>query len=180
MMHSAINVSQSGRGGPGWSPISTARRATDPGFDSAMEELAMAADLVKAEDYRRERDDLENIRMLGYDSWLEKARGDRRGTAFEQNRSDLYDEIEHNRYFVALMAYDFQILAKEKKHRLLWETRFSIRQQSHEFDKELPALALYASRYFGQDSHGLVRDRIPQGQVEIGDLKSLGEVPQGK
>ena len=163
---------------PGWSPISTARSAPSPGCAGALDELAAAVSLVGVENNRREQDDIINIKMLGYNSWLAQTRGDRRGTAFEESRRDLYDEIEQNRYFVVLMAYDFQVLWKEKKHRLLWETRFSIRQQHHEFDKELPSLALYASRYFGQDSGGLVHDRVPLGRVEVGDVKSLGEVPQ--
>jgi hypothetical protein len=115
--------------------------------------------------------------MLGYDSWLEKTQGDHRGTAMEQNRQDLFDEIEESRYFVVLMAYDFHLLWKEKKHRLLWETRFSIRQNHHEFDKELPSIAQFASKYFGQDSHGLLHEAVPLGRVDIGDVKSLGEVP---
>jgi hypothetical protein len=162
---------------PGWSPISSARSPTSPGYASAMDELASAASLVSAENLRREQNDIINIKMLGYEPWLAQTRGDRRGTAFEESRRDLYDEIEQNRYFVVLMAYDFQVLWKEKKHRLLWQTRFSIRQQHHEFDKELPSLALYASRYFGQDSGGLVHDRVPLGRVDVGDVKSLGEVP---
>ena len=177
--HSTINVAQNGQGGSGWSPISTARKG-GPGFDTYLDELASAVDMVKAENHQREQADLINIRMLGYDSWLEETYADARGTALEQKRTDLYDEIEQNRYFVVLMAYDYQVLSREKKHRLLWETRFSIRQQHHEFDKELPALADYASKYFGQDSHGLIHDKIPQGQVEIGDVKSLGEVQTGK
>jgi hypothetical protein len=76
------------------------------------------------------------------------------------------------------MAYDFQLLWKEKKHRLLWETRFSLRQHFHEFDKELPSMALYASRYFGEDTGGLIHEPVPKGNVEIGSVKSLGEVPQ--
>ncbi|HEY1763293.1 MAG TPA: hypothetical protein VGF85_00120 [Opitutaceae bacterium] len=140
------------------------------------DEISEGLAVVQAENKARDQADLINIRMLGYDSWLEKFAGDLRGTAIEQGRRDLYDEIEQNRYFVVLMAYDFQVLSRERLHRLLWETRFSIRQQHHEFEKELPALALYASRYFGQDSHGLVHDKIPQGQVDVGDVKSLGEV----
>ena len=67
---------------------------------------------------------------------------------------------------------------KEKKRVLLWETRFSIREKDHQFDRDLPAMARYASKYFGQDSHGLVRKEVPLGRVEIGDVKSLGEVPE--
>lgn len=141
----------------------------------AEDELTTALAMEQAENLRREHDDLSNIEMLGYESWLSRTNGDKRGTAFEQDRRDLYDEIEQNRYFVVLMAYDFQILWKEKKHRLLWETRFSVRQEHHHFDKELPSLAQYASRYFGQDSGGLVHDKAPQGQVEVGDVRNLGE-----
>jgi hypothetical protein len=154
-------------------PKSSAAAATSAA-DGA---LTTAMAMVSAENRMREQDDLVNLKMLGYDSWLQKTEGDHRGTAFEQTRQDLYDEIEESRYFVVLMAYDFNLLWKDKKHKLLWETRFSIRQSHHEFDKELPSLAQYASRYFGQDSHGLVHDALPPGHVDIGDVKSLGEVP---
>ncbi|MGA2015393.1 MAG: hypothetical protein ABSH26_00445 [Opitutaceae bacterium] len=132
---------------------------------------------VEAEDRMREQDDFINVKMLGYDSWWEASAGDRRGTALERDRQDLLSEIEQDRYFVVLMAYDFQLLYNERKHKLLWETRFSMRQQNHEFDKDLAAMARYASQYFGQDSHGLVHKEIPLGRVDIGDVKSLGEVP---
>ena len=66
------------------------------------------------------------------------------------------------------MAYDFQLLWKQKKHKLLWETRFSINQKHNEFDKTLPAMAEYAARYFGQPSNGLVRERLLNDHVEVG------------
>jgi hypothetical protein len=65
------------------------------------------------------------------------------------------------------MAYDFQLLWKEKKHKLLWETRFSISERRNQFDKALPIMARYASQYFGQASNGLVRTRVPEGNVDI-------------
>jgi hypothetical protein len=136
---------------------------------------AMAA--VAAENRQREQDDLVNVKMLGYDSWWEQTQGDHRGTAFELGRQDLISEIEENRYFVVLMAYDFQELWKHRKNRPLWETRFSIRQRHHQFDQDLSAMAQYASRYFGQDSNGLIRKAVPLGQVDIGEVKSLGDVP---
>ncbi len=75
------------------------------------------------------------------------------------------------------MAYDFQLLAKEKKHKLLWETRFSIRQRGSNFDEQLEAMTKYASKYFGQDSHGLQRKSMPFGTVRLDELKILGDVP---
>ena len=135
--------------------------------------LAAAA----AENRMRDQADFLNVKMLGYDSWWEASSGDFRGTARETQRKDLLEEIEDARYFVVLMAYDFPLLWKEKKHKLLWETRFSIRQHHHDFDKDLPAMAQYAAQYFGQDTHGLVHKPIKLGHVDIGEVKSLGEVP---
>jgi hypothetical protein len=142
----------------------------------AEDELMMAAQAVAQENDLRDQQDLINVRMLGYDSWWNSSVGDRRGTALEYERKDLQDEIEEDRYFVVLMAYDFPLLWKDKKHKLLWETRFSVRQRHHDFDKDLPAMAQYASRYFGQDTHGLIHDILPPGHVEIGEVQSLGSV----
>jgi len=141
------------------------------------EQASNAQAAVEAEDRMREQDDYINVKMLGYDSWWEESAGDKRGTAFELERQDLLSEIEQDRYFVVLLAYDFQLLYKERKHKLLWETRFSMRQQNHEFDRDLAAMARYASQYFGQDSHGLLHKEIPLGRVDIGAVRSLGEVP---
>ena len=41
-------------------------------------------------------------------------------------------------------------------------------------------MALYASKYFGQNTYGLIRDAVPFGHVEIGETKSFGEVEEPK
>jgi hypothetical protein len=171
-------------GGPGFPPPGsrgvmirsvTASSGTPSLFMSLAESQAMGA--VEAENRARDKEDALNASMLGYDSWwLQTAYY--KDTPLDIFRQDMLDELENDRYFVVLMAYDFQMMWKQKKHKLLWETRFSIRQRHHDFDKDLPAMAQYASRYFGQDSGGLVRESIPFGHVDIGDLKSLGTVPE--
>jgi hypothetical protein len=90
-------------------------------------------------------------------------------------QSELISELEDNRYFVVLMAYDFQLLRRQNKHRMLWQTRFSINEAQNHFDRALPAMAQYASRYFGQDSHGLLRTHVPDGQVKVGEPKTIGD-----
>ena len=82
-------------------------------------------------------------------------------------------ELEEARYFVVLMAYDFQLMWKQKKPKLLWETRFSVGVRRHAFDQQLPIMALQASRYFGQESHGVVHREVPEGKVELGELKTV-------
>ena len=125
----------------------------------------------------RDRMDRQNARLLGYDATNMIGTDYGRGlmaTAFRLRETDLLDEIGDNRYFVILMAYDFQLLWKEKKSKLLWETRFSLREHRNDFAEALPAMALDASRYFGQATRGLVRKPLRDPKIELGDLKSLG------
>jgi hypothetical protein len=149
--------------------------------DAAIAQWSEAAQMLTVENHVRDRSDFANALLLGYDSpgFIGTEYGNYvRGTPLSVERDDLYNEIEENRYFVVLMAYDFQLVWKQKKHKLLWETRFSIRERDHQFDRDLPAMAQYASQYFGQDSHGLIRKEVPLGHVEIGELKSLGEAQE--
>jgi hypothetical protein len=88
----------------------------------------------------------------------------------------LLSEIEENRYYVVLLAYDFQVFRKEDKHKLLWEARFSVNEAHNDFAMALPVMVQYASKYLGQDSHGLLRTKVPEGKVLIGEPRSLGEV----
>jgi len=144
-------------------------------------QLNQALGMAAAVDQQRDHADVQNAKMLGYDSegliGTEFGAG-LDGTALRFHRDDLISEIEENRYFVVLMAYDFQMMWKQKKHKELWETRFSLRQLRHDFGKDLPAMAQFASQYFGQDSNGLIRKPVPLGHVEIGETTSLGPVPQ--
>jgi hypothetical protein len=139
--------------------------------DAAMDQMTSATALMNMENVQRNRTDFRNALMLGYDDagLIGTEQGNYfRGTALSSDRDDLYNEIEENRYFVVLMAYDFQILWKQKKHKLLWETRFSVSERNNQFDKALPFMAQHAALYFGEASHGLIRERVPEGHVDIG------------
>jgi hypothetical protein len=142
---------------------------------SAGEMAAMSA--IEAENRIRDKADALNAAMLGYDSWWFST-ANYRDTPLDIFRKEMLEELESNRYFVVLMAYDFQRLWKQKTHKLLWETRFSVRQRGHNFDEDLAAMAQSASKYFGQDSQGLVRTSVPFARVDIGEVKSLGAVPE--
>ena len=116
-----------------------------------------------------------NAKLLGYDSSLNGVSVSRPVTGHAR---DLIDELEDNRYFVIMLAYDFQLLWKEKRSRLLWETRFSIREQSNDFGEILPEIANHASPYFGQNVEGLVQKYFKEGDVKLGELKFLEIVPE--
>jgi hypothetical protein len=143
-----------------------------PQVDEANDVLSSGLHQLEMENHIRDRLDFKNAAMLGYD--MSGLIGTERGnylahTALRNERDDEVQEIEDNRYFIVLMAYDFQLMWKQKKHKLLWEARFSINEKHNRFDKALPAMAQYAARYFGQPSNGLVRQRLLNENVEIGE-----------
>lgn len=138
--------------------------ANDAALDAGLSQLDFA-------NAKRDHQDQQTALLLGYLPALKDAAG-AQGTAFEQRRRDLVEELEDGRYFVVLMAYDFRLLLGQKKRRLLWETRFSIRERGHDFSKDVAAMASNAARYFGRDSGGLRRDTY-DARVEIGSLKVL-------
>ncbi len=142
---------------------------TTQGFDDAA--LAM----VMLENRMRDRANMVNAGMLGYNYALDEVKEWQAGP-MKTRWNDLISEIEENRYFVVLMAYDFQLMAKEKKHKLLWETRFSVLQRGNAFDQQLASMAQSASRYFGQRTNGLLRKPLGT-DVRLRELKILGEVP---
>jgi hypothetical protein len=147
------------------------------GLDNNALDAAIA--MLDIVNQQRTRTDFYNASMLGYstEGLINSDYGNYvRGTALGVRRDDFLREIEDNRYFVVLMAYDFQLLWKDKKHKLLWETRFSIRQRHNNFDDALAGMAKAASEYFGQNSGGMVRRDVPLGRVDIGSVKSLGTV----
>jgi hypothetical protein len=145
-------------------------QVADANFDSALQ-------AVTAEEKQRRFIDMRNAMLLGYDTEIEATQG-LQNTALSGHRDELVKEIEQDRYFVVLMAYDFQKLWKDKKKKLLWVTRISIRQRGNEFAKVLPAMAQYASDYFGRETHGLLRKEIREGHVEVGEPTAIGILPE--
>lgn len=108
--------------------------------------------------------DFYNARLLGYTSKLQFAMD----VPWFTVAQDIFDEIQENRYFVILQAFDFQLLRKEHRQKLLWETRMSITEQGNNFGKELAGMAQRASQYFGNGNGRLVRRAYPKGNVEVG------------
>lgn len=146
--------------------------AEKAGADAAAQQIVSMTAMANR---MRDRQNLENAATLGYLDELKRVQ-DYRMTAFNQRRQDIVDEVEESRYYVVLLAYDFQLLRKHKQRKLLWQTRFSIRERRNDFAKQLSAMTQSASRFFGQDSGGLVRKPLLNGHVDLGETKSLGAV----
>jgi hypothetical protein len=142
---------------------------------SADADFRAALEGLQAEDQRRENDDAKTVALLGFDSWWLKTEQASGGGERALRKKDMLDELEEDRYFVVLMAYDFQAMTK-KRSKLLWEAHISIREHSNEFDKRLLAMVTEASPFFGADSRGLQHQVLPEGNVEVGPVRSLGVV----
>jgi hypothetical protein len=138
--------------------------------------LSASLAVVQSENRTRDEANLRNASMLGYDSEWNALMGGLSGPAQDFKKAELLSELEEARYFVVVMAYDYQLLVREKKHKLLWETRFSIRQRNHAFNRQLAAMTVQASQFFGRDSNGLTRRPLPEGKVELGEVRDLGVV----
>jgi hypothetical protein len=69
---------------------------------------------------------------------------------------------------------------QHKQKKLLWETRFSIRQRRNDFSKELAAMAESASRLFGRNSDGLRHQTMHDEHINLGELKIIRVEPDKK
>jgi hypothetical protein len=126
-----------------------------------------------------------NAALLGYRRSLEKERTKALPSTQELTMSV---ELNEERYFVVLMAYDYQFMRREKKPKLLWVTRLSMRSPGNNFTEALPALAFAGADVYGKSLDGLQRVRVNDREVEVKmeDFKVLGtvedkaEAPKGK
>jgi len=164
---------------------STSGRAQEAAVASAMKAQADSALqqsllLTHAANRQRDRQNTENAAILGYAYEMRKFEGSAISPALKQRRQDILEEIEESRYYVVLMAYDFQELLKNKRKKLMWETRFSIRQRRNDFSKELAAMVESASHYFGENSDGLKRRSMREGHINLGELKIIQVEPEKK
>jgi hypothetical protein len=111
-----------------------------------------------------------NARILGFQQEFSKADS----LYFTSFARDFYDEFRVARYFVVLKAYDFQVAQKEKRLKLLWESRFSIQRHAVDFTEQLPQMAQFAARTFGQETNGIFNPNLIKGSVKMDEIKILG------
>ncbi len=116
---------------------------------------------------------LRNASLLGYRRALDRLS---RKAMPSPEELTLRTELSEERYFVVLMAYDYQFMMREKKPKLLWVTRLSMRGPGNNFTEALPALALAGAEVFGRSLPDLQRVRVNERRVEVimSDLKILG------
>jgi hypothetical protein len=133
----------------------------------ATDQFLSSVAMVENEKRQRLQQDASIAALLGYSSWWQATIDAPSNTPQAMARDDMLNELEHYRYFIVLMAYDFQVMMRQKKPLLLWEERFSIRQQGNQFDRQLPSMVHQAAAYFGRNTDGLTHQPLPTGEVEI-------------
>jgi len=143
--------------------------------DDSAQQLSLS--MTTMANRQRDRQNLDNAAILGYLNELRRVDGYEM-TALGQRRRDVVDEVEESRYYVVLLAYDFELLQKQKQRKLLWQTRYSIPERRNDFRKQLAAMTQTASRYFGRNSDGLQRKPLPATRVDLGELKTIGVEPE--
>ncbi len=141
--------------------LGTTEANADAHAESMLEQALMLQSLTNRQ---RDQKDFYNAGILGYREALKRAWE----IPWFSLAQDVITELEEDRYFVVLKAFDFHALAVEKRWKLMWEARFSIPARHNAFDQQLAAMAMLASQYFGQDEQRLIRQAIKEGRVEIG------------
>lgn len=113
-----------------------------------------------------------NARLLGYSRALNREKDKMMASNEERLMSE---ELNEERYFIIVQAFDMPLLRKEHKWRVLWMTRISIRSPGNLFTTALPSLMQAGANVFGQQTDDLVRVQVgeKQGTVKLGELKFL-------
>jgi hypothetical protein len=128
-----------------------------------------------AQDARIEAD-RRNANLLGYTAELNYRDNPSlyagAGTAY----NDLIEDIESERYYVAVTAYDFQEALQHKNKKGLWRTVASIDAHGNRFDERLAQMLERASRHFGRDTGRLIRQFEYTPRINFGELKTLGVI----
>jgi hypothetical protein len=147
-----------------------AGQTTDPGDLNAALDQQSAANADTAGVIER------NAVLLGYKRSLDKERHKAMSSTDEMTMSlDLAEE----RYFIVLMACDFQRMKKDHRSSVLWGTRLSVRSPGNNFTEAMPALVTAGADVFGRQLDDLVRVKVPlqpRGQVKLHEMQIWGTV----
>ncbi len=114
-----------------------------------------------------------NAALTGFDKVLY---GKRRPAPWQTN--ELSALLKDARYFIAVNAFDYQLLQDTGEVRLLWTTRFSTRSPGTNFEIAHEDLINAAGGYFGKDLEGLEKERagVDTGEVKIGEIEVLDTI----
>jgi hypothetical protein len=156
--------------------VATRNAISDALEEAAREQVVQGMYEIRfGQDARIEADRL-NANLLGYTAELKYRDNPSLYAGAGPAYHDLMEDLESERYFVSVTAYDFQEALQHKKNKGLWRTVASIDARDSRFDEGLMAMVERASRYFGRDSGRLIRQFEYTPHINLGELKTLGLV----
>ena len=135
--------------------------------------------MIHFQEEARARSNYRNARLLGYYDAL-KHTPLYYGNLVSPRRERLIGDLEDDRYYVIVAAYDFQATRKSRHPKVLWITRFSLQSYGNEFDQSIDRMVPAASAYFGRSSDGLHYERPAEAVVVPGELKLLEYLERSK
>ncbi|HLP26579.1 MAG TPA: hypothetical protein VK477_12940 [Acidobacteriota bacterium] len=143
-----------------------------PGAAAEMDQMML---MLQMQDDARAQANGRNSRLLGYHEELKNI-PTYWGNMVADGRDQLIGELEDDRYYVILAAYDFRAATKERKPKILWVTRFSLQARGADFDRSIDRMVQAAASYFGRPTNGLHREgqreaRAVPGKLEVIDYQ---------
>ena len=111
----------------------------------------------------------EKAYMLGIDDISEKP--DHLKSNYESE-----EMLKEARYFVVVLAYDYQLLTKKGEKKLLWSTRYNVRSAGQSYQAAIKDMNLVAGDFFGKNFKKLTRKRSDDSsRVEMGEIEVIQE-----
>lgn len=84
--------------------------------------------------------------------------------------------LKEARYFVVVLAYDYQLLTKKGEKKLLWSTRYNVRSAGQSYQAAIKDMNLVAGDFFGKNFKKLTRKRSDDSsRVEMGEIEVIQE-----
>lgn len=117
-----------------------------------------------------------NAQLLGYTQELRRFSN---GAKVTEEEATLRANLEEERYFIIIKAYDFQRkLSLGPKNRPLWTLHLNMRSPGQNFKTAMTCMSNVAADYFGRKMDGLKvgRPGVKEGTVKLAPLIIIGEV----
>ena len=165
-----------GNGNPQNLSLDGTQSASDADKEAAKSRLEQQLVILQAANNDRFKASEANAQLLGYVTEMNSFANPSRFSGAGSYYNDLTSDLEEERYYVVISAYDFRTAVHDGKRKLLWATRVSISARSNKFDEQLATMLAAAGRQFGKESNRLIR-QYREEHINFGELKFLGVVP---
>lgn len=132
--------------------------------------------MARVEMENRMRDDANeyNASILGYRDAINARREMISWADVGGIENEMVSDVEEERYYVVVTAYDFKAMQANRKKVPLWATRISISARGNSFDERMGQMVAAAASSLGR-KEGLRRRFYGDPSVSLGELQILGE-----